>query len=125
MFGSRPGKGAGLARSDCANLMVLCSRTPKLPELLGTWMTTHESAARSVLGLAKRKTYAELVEVSGCDLGANPARPRLGDEGLADGFRVDEGGLLWSSMADGFCVIDPTRMEVICEVVLRIVDVTS
>jgi len=52
----------------------------------------------------------------GCQLGHNPDRPKLGDEGLADGFRLDAQGRLWSSMPDGVCVLDPETKEVICQV---------
>ena len=45
-------------------------------------------------------------------LGHNPDRPKLGDEGLADGFRLDTAGLIWSSMPDGVCVLNPATMEV-------------
>ena len=52
----------------------------------------------------------------GCQLGHNPDRPKLGDEGLADGFRLDAQGRIWSSMPDGVCVLDPETKEVICQV---------
>ena len=56
----------------------------------------------------------------GCALGVNPDRPRRGDEGLSDGFRVDAAGLIWGSMPDGVCVLDPAAKEVVAQVVLGV-----
>lgn len=53
----------------------------------------------------------------GCELGFNPNRARMGNEGLADGFKVDADGRIWTSMPDGLCVFDPVTRTVVCEVI--------
>lgn len=46
--------------------------------------------------------------------------PLKGGEGLSDGFKIDEQGYIWSSMPNGFAVIDPSTQEVICQILLGI-----
>ena len=43
-----------------------------------------------------------------------------GNEGLSDGFKIDERGYIWSSMPNGFCVIDPTQARVVCQILLGV-----
>jgi len=56
----------------------------------------------------------------GCELGVDPSKSEmlLGHEGVSDGFKVDENGLIWSSMPNGLVVFDPERMEVILQILL-------
>jgi len=44
----------------------------------------------------------------------------LGTEGLSDGFKIDEGGRIWTSIPNGFAVIDPDAPEekLICQILL-------
>jgi gluconolactonase len=42
----------------------------------------------------------------GEELCPNPTRPRRGDEGVSDGFKIDEKGRIWSSCPDGFVVME-------------------
>jgi len=56
-------------------------------------------------------------------LGVNIGRmgqPLTGGEGLADGFKIDEQGLIWTSIPNGFAVIDPSSQEVVCQILLGI-----
>eukprot|EP01062_Namystynia_karyoxenos_P048786 TRINITY_DN37266_c0_g1_i1.p1 TRINITY_DN37266_c0_g1~~TRINITY_DN37266_c0_g1_i1.p1 ORF type:complete len:377 (+),score=85.01 TRINITY_DN37266_c0_g1_i1:77-1132(+) len=55
----------------------------------------------------------------GCRLG-DTGCGLLGHEGVSDGFRVDAQGRIWSSMPNGFCVIDPEESRVVCEVLLGV-----
>ena len=41
-----------------------------------------------------------------------------GGEGLSDGFKFDEEGYLWTSIPNGFAVIDTVQQEVICQILL-------
>ena len=44
--------------------------------------------------------------------------PLTGGEGLSDGFKFDEQGYLWTSIPNGFAVIDTAKQEVICQILL-------
>jgi len=46
--------------------------------------------------------------------------PLKGGEGVADGFKFDEQGYIWSSIPNGFAVVDPSTQEVICQILLGI-----
>jgi sugar lactone lactonase YvrE len=39
---------------------------------------------------------------------------------LSDGFKFDEQGYLWTSIPNGFAVIDTTKHEVICQILLGV-----
>eukprot|EP00040_Diaphanoeca_grandis_P007411 m.40834 g.40834 ORF g.40834 m.40834 type:complete len:368 (+) comp18631_c0_seq2:140-1243(+) len=65
----------------------------------------------------KKASFVFNCATLGVALGTNANRPRLGDEGIADGMKIDEAGLIWSTMSDGLCVFDPRTKEVICEVI--------
>lgn len=52
-------------------------------------------------------------------LGRTDDLPSLtGGEGLSDGFKIDEQGYLWTSIPNGFAVIDTEKQEVICQILL-------
>ena len=38
--------------------------------------------------------------------------------GLSDGFKIDERGYIWTSIPNGFAVIDPGKREVVCQILL-------
>ena len=38
--------------------------------------------------------------------------------GLSDGFKFDELGYIWTSIPNGFAVIDPINHEVVCQILL-------
>jgi sugar lactone lactonase YvrE len=40
--------------------------------------------------------------------------------GLADGIKIDEQGYMWTSVPNGFAVIDLANREVICQILLGI-----
>jgi len=40
--------------------------------------------------------------------------------GLTDGFKIDQWGYIWTSIPNGFAVIDTTNNEVICQILLGI-----
>jgi len=46
--------------------------------------------------------------------------PFTGGEGLSDGFKFDEQGYLWTSIPNGFAVIDTVKREVICQILLGV-----
>jgi len=43
-----------------------------------------------------------------------------GGEGLADGIKIDEQGYMWTSVPNGFAVIDLANREVVCQILLGI-----
>ncbi len=52
-------------------------------------------------------------------LGRTEDLPSLkGGEGLSDGFKFDEEGYLWTSIPNGFAIIDTVKQEVICQILL-------
>lgn len=45
----------------------------------------------------------------------------LGVEGLSDGFKIDEKGRIWTSIPNGFAIIDPDATEkLICQILLGV-----
>jgi len=40
--------------------------------------------------------------------------------GLADGIKIDEQGYMWTSVPNGFAVIDLANREVVCQILLGI-----
>jgi len=57
----------------------------------------------------------------GTEFGRTDELPQLmGGEGVSDGFKIDEWGYIWSSIPNGFAVIDPIRKTVICQILFGI-----
>ena len=47
----------------------------------------------------------------------------LGTEGLSDGFKIDEEGRIWTSMPNGFAIIDPNaddEKKLVCQILLGV-----
>jgi len=70
--------------------------------------------------LSKKAKEILSPETLGSALGTAEGLPVLtGGEGLTDGFKIDsETGYIWTSIPNGFAVIDATNNEVVCQILL-------